>query len=148
MKSHADYFPILFSLNIAPEHSQKIMEIWKQELQNSIATLPDQEKLSNAITQIETPEQIFQVFSYLVNTKLPEPTQSNIRKLRQHAYDTVINPPKEYRSTDTIFRSGTFLKYYITQNTQRLLEDNLLMQYQTYFYDADREVQIDRLKQL
>lgn len=67
---------------------------------------------------------------------------------KQEVFETIITPLEEMKNRENIYRVGTFLKYYITDNTQRLLEDSLLVQFENFIYDANRKLSLERLQKL
>jgi len=54
----------------------------------------------------------------------------------------------EKKNVHNIYRIGTFLKYFISENNKRLLEDSLITTFSTYFYDEDFDTVVDRFKSL
>ena len=63
-------------------------------------------------------------------------------------YDAIIYPVDENKNQRNIYRIGTFLKYYTSENHKRLFEDNLVTKFNKYIYNEDVDVSIERLKKL
>jgi len=63
-------------------------------------------------------------------------------------FEDILHPTPETRNTHSIYRIGTFIKYFISENNKRLLEDSLLTVFQDYFYDENPDVIIERMKKL
>lgn len=63
-------------------------------------------------------------------------------------YENVTQPNSDYRNEKYIYRIGTFLKYYISENNKRLLEDSLLFQFNDYIYNENPEKTRENIKEL
>jgi len=64
-------------------------------------------------------------------------------------YDNIITPTPKFASHQIIYRIGTFLKYFIFQNNTRLLEDNLLTQFDDYFFvEGNPDASVKRMKDI
>lgn len=69
-------------------------------------------------------------------------------KARNDLYRAVLYPAKEDRNQATIYRIGTFLTYFISENRKRYLDDSLVQSFGQYVYDENPDVTVDRLKKL
>jgi hypothetical protein len=63
-------------------------------------------------------------------------------------YKAILYPSTEDTNTWGIYRIGTFMTYLIAQNRERYFDDSLVFQFETYFYDKNPELTIDRMKKL
>lgn len=70
------------------------------------------------------------------------------KKLRQELYNGVLVPTKDNRNQGVIYRIGTFLTYYISENRKRYFEDSLITEFDRYIVDSDPDKTIDRMKKL
>ncbi len=70
------------------------------------------------------------------------------RKIGDFFYKNILYPTEENANTGGIYRIGTFMTYLINQNRQRYLEDSLIFTFDTYFYDKNPDLAIDRMKKL
>lgn len=62
--------------------------------------------------------------------------------------DKIITPSAQERNEAKIFRLGTFLSYFISQNRQRFWDDSLVTWFGRYAADADPDVSAERLKKM
>lgn len=67
---------------------------------------------------------------------------------RGKIYDAVLYPKPEERNQETIYRIGTFLTYFISENRKRYLDDSLVQSFGQYVYDENPDVTVERLKKL
>jgi hypothetical protein len=63
-------------------------------------------------------------------------------------YTTVLYPTPDIRNKKNIYRIGTFLTYFIDNNRTRYYDDSLIFNFDTYFYDKDPDVTIERMKKI
>lgn len=74
--------------------------------------------------------------------------QNYAKKSIENIYKSIINPKSEFKNKDYIYRVWTFLKYYISENNNRLLEDSLLFKFNDYIYSENEKETISRMKKL
>ena len=67
---------------------------------------------------------------------------------RKSFYEAVLYPSPSQRNQATIYRIGTFLTYFISENRKRYLDDSLVMSFHDYVYDKNSEITVQRLKKL
>lgn len=147
MKSHGEYFPILFELNIKRELQEDMFREYRNKLLHIVDDVPESSGLVTAIGQV--PNMIFlrNNMNELIKFDLWG-VENQIRELRQELYENVLFASAEVKSTDRIYRVGTFMKYYISENNRRLFEDSLVDKFDKYVYDEDPEVIKDRFEKL
>ena len=135
--SQWDYANILFELNIKEDKRKDFI------LKNVNKELVDWFKIT-------WDEKI----SYIISSLRDLKNNQNI-KIRQEAnkslnniYDWILNPKEEFKNDWKVYRAGTFLKYYISDNNSRLLEDNLITEYDYYLNSDNVEKTVDNLKKI
>lgn len=70
------------------------------------------------------------------------------KKIGDVLYKSILYPSVADTNTGGIYRIGTFMTYLIANNRERYYDDSLLIQFETYFYDQDRELTVERMKKL
>ena len=87
--------------------------------------------------------------------KIPEEEKIKIQNIMNEAkisqnkiYYWILNPKDEYKNKDWIYRIWTFLKYHISENNKRLLEDSLITQFNDYIYNDDPDKAILNMQNL
>jgi len=68
------------------------------------------------------------------------------KKSLTNIYKNISNPNDKYKSKVWIYRIWTFLKYHISENHKRLLEDNLIFTFNDYIYNSNINTTVDNLK--
>ena len=133
---HKEYLKILFHTNIDQSKKQEFLSEFIND---------DLKKAVDGITQMD----IFQI-RLLLNQIIESPSHQALAESAKaslmNIYKNVSNPPEEYRSQIWIYRIGTFLKYHISENHKRLLEDSLIFQFHDYLYTGDPDTTVDNLK--
>jgi len=142
---HKDYLNILYTLNVDETKNQEFLEEYISE--DIISLTPN-------ILNFEISD-ILSILNSIIrtdNSKL-DPSESraiNIKneakKSKERLYKNIANPSDEYKNKEKIYRIGTFLKYYISENNSRLWEDNLLFKFNDYIYSDDLNETISRMK--
>ena len=75
--------------------------------------------------------------------------KESAKRDKLNIYSSILSPSEDFKSKDVIYRIGTFLKYFITENNNRLLEDSLVFVYDLYIYDENSiENTVSRMKKL
>jgi hypothetical protein len=57
------------------------------------------------------------------------------KRIRNKLYKVIIHPSSDMKSNAIIYRVGTFMKYFISDNVYRLYDDSLLFNFDKYMYD-------------
>lgn len=70
------------------------------------------------------------------------------RNLREDIYKELVTPSHEFKNKSIIYRIGTFLLYYISENNKRIFDDSLLSTFGNYLHADSPEVISQRLKDL
>jgi len=133
---HNEYLKILFHTNILKSKRQDFL---KEYITDDI---------QKAVTWIEKMD-IFTVrliLNELIN-KQPVFVRSAKQSLN-NIYKNISNPSEEYKNTTGIYRIWTFLKYHISENNKRLLEDSLIFQFNDYIYNDNINKTVENLKKL
>lgn len=63
-------------------------------------------------------------------------------------YTKVLLPEKNNQNSWNIYRIGTFFTYFINNNRSRFFEDNLLANFQKFFYDENPQIVADRMRKM
>lgn len=132
---HDDYKNLLFTLNI---DESKREEFLKDNIDEELYLLISTVKFEN----------ISQIIDILKQLQNDEKYELKAKKSIQNLYKSIQNPDKNYLNKEKIYRVWTFLKYYISENNNRLFEDSLIFSFDDYIYDNDSNITIDRLKKL
>lgn len=133
---HREYLPILFALNIKDEAKQDLIkESISDEIRQLVPTIDT--------LDITTIKAILEK----IHREMPEASKIARDDLNT-LYSAILNPSDDIKSDEAIYRIGTFLKYYITENNKRLLEDSLVTQFDTYIYNGNADATVDNLKKL
>lgn len=99
------------------------------------------------------PNDLHQVLLYFITQletgKLSQDKQAikkDIKKIGHELYSSILSPKWTDVNNKGIYRIGTFMTYLINKNQQRYLEDSLIFEFETFFYDPSPEKTIDRMK--
>lgn len=147
MKIHPDYFTILWELNINPEAREQIFIKQRNELLSIIDEYPELEQIRELVKNIPNLSGLHTIFRQISAGNNPNLT-TKIENILQKLYSEIIYPSNENISNANIYRAGTFMKYFVSKNRSRMLEDNLLNSFDTYIYDSDNSVTRERLQKL
>ncbi len=137
---HREYLPILFNLNIAEDKQEEFLQsilIWEKIKKAAIAN-----KIGTNIEKMKG------LLVYVIENDQDKRIQLQAKDSINNMYLWIQKPKKEYKNTAWIYRIGTFLKYHISENNKRLLEDSLVESFNTYIYDKSPEKTIERIKKL
>lgn len=150
--SHPNYLPILATLNLKDpkETAGKIVAAiadapTKAIVIENVGEKPDAQRLHEILDQMIATD------PNSVSGVPPEKIvamKSAAGEARAKLYDAVLYPAREDRNQATIYRIGTFLTYFISENRKRYLDDSLVQSFGQYVYDEDPDVTVERLKKL
>jgi hypothetical protein len=73
---------------------------------------------------------------------------SDINRIGHELYTSILSPKWSDVNSRGIYRIGTFMTYLIHENRKRYLEDSLVFEFETFFYDPSPEKTIDRMKKV
>ncbi len=150
--SHPDYLPALATLNLKDPATlvDRVVEsvsdsATKSILLENLDGEKDVDKLQQILDQMVTtsPESLAGVPPERIRTM-----NSEARKARTLLFEGVLYPKAEDRNRETIYRIGTFLTYFISENRKRYLEDSLVQSFGNYLHDENPDVTVERLKRL
>lgn len=148
MKYHPEYFDILFELNIWDEFKEEMFTEYRNAL---LEIIDDTEYASALVPQIQSVENIFQLHTVITQLSAYDiglVESQLLEEERQRLYEDIMYVSPEKRNKKVIHRVGTFMLYFISENKTRVLEDSLLTKFNTYLFDVDEEVTIERYKEL
>jgi len=146
--AHWDYFDILTELNIKKDKHKDLIK-------NTISQVKN-EKLKSIITEnnIDSLSKLNWLFKELSNAEDKwnieiKKLKNEVADLRTYLYKTVLYPEKDIKNNIWIYRIWTFLKYFIADNHNRLLEDSLITEFDKYFYSQDNvNIWAERMKKV
>ncbi len=131
---HKDYLNILFELNIKDESKKEFLldKIKDDDIKRIIK---------------ENDLSINQVMG-LLDDAISKTGDNKFKAFKKAIYKWITYPENEYKSDDIIYRIGTFLKYYITENNKRIFEDNLVTLFDKYIFNEDIDKTVDNINRL
>ena len=146
---HQDYLTILASLNltdqtivtrqvIASISDPSLKALVAQNLQNPSVT--DLDGLLQKIESYDLQSAIH------VDADTETAIKSESRSIRDTLYNAVLYPDKSLLNGGKIYRIGTFLSYFVSNNNERFFEDSLIFSFDKYFYDENPDTTVGRMK--
>jgi len=149
MTYHPEYFPIMYELNISDDVKKDFFIEYRNRVLSALSTTKDFNQILPQIQSYTSMVEVHKLIVELARVDFPEwNINSQIQDIRQDLYELVIYTPQDFKNVKNIYRAGTFLKYFISENNTRLLEDNLIMKFDTYIYSDDSSTTTDRFKKL
>ncbi len=149
MSYHPEYFTILAETNISPEFRQDFFSWYRNKVLEVLDDTPYSENLVPQIQSITNLAQLHGVIVQLSSLELwDEKYNTQLTDIRQSLYEDIVYVWEDIKNTGKIYRVGTFMKYFISENNIRILEDSLLAQFQDYIYDTDTNITLERLKKI
>lgn len=118
---------------------------------------------SNTLKKILTPERLdamwpadlHQILLYFISQiESGKPLQDkrniekDIEKVGNELYSSILSPKWSDINMKGIYRIGTFMTYLINENRKRYIDDSLIFEFETFFYDPSPENTIDRMKKI
>lgn len=148
--THPEYFDFLFEMNIDKEKQEILINSLKEELRDYIATT---QYAQNILPFLEKINGAKWLESFLWELSLYENVDINMKReakrIRNKLYKVIIHPSSDMKSNAIIYRVGTFMKYFISDNVYRLYDDSLLFNFDKYMYDEKSvNIWIERIKKL
>ncbi len=144
---HPEYLPVIAKLNLQDE-SKLIKEVLATNANEQLKKYfegYERTSVNEVVNELITIERSA---TAATNSSDLRDVIIEAKRLRHALYDGVLVPAKDNRNQASIYRIGTFLTYYISQNGKRFFDDSLIFEFDRYMADADREVTIDRMKKL
>lgn len=132
---HSDYKKMFFYLNIDESKRREFLE---ENISKDIL---------KAVDKIEKKD-INEVFDILIKLRNNKDFSLSANKSLENLYENLQNPSDKYKNKEKIYRIGTFLKYHISENNNRLFEDSLLFSFDDYIHGDNNSITIDRFKTL
>ena len=74
--------------------------------------------------------------------------QNDIENIGKELYGSILSPKWTDVNEKWIYRIGTFMTYLINKNQQRYLDDNLVFEFDTFFYETSPEETIEKMKKV
>ncbi len=145
---HPDYFSFLYHLNLSEIWRQQVLSDTKTWLIDTFSKNEEYRAILELIARIETTDELVRLMNQLNRTPFPKGIESSYSRVKNLLYTALITPSDDLKSEDIVFRLGTFIKYYITENHTRVWDDNLIMAFDQYIWDEDMKIITQRLQQL
>ncbi len=148
--SHTEYLDFLYELNIDSDKKWEFLDSLKSNFVNDLKNVSNSNELVNIVESTNNIKIFEKVLTSIIWSQ--EITDIQIknyaRKARNSLYKWLVYPEERFKSNNIIYRAGTFMKYFITDNHKRVFEDNLLDWFDQYIYDEDSTLTAERLKKL
>lgn len=145
--SHSDYFDALVELNIS--ESKRIV------LFNEIISKIKNPKLTELIkiNNINNLNKLNSLFIEISTSDIKDSEiikiKDEVKNLRSNLYKNILYPSKDIKNNLGIYRIWTFLKFFISDNHIRLLEDSMVTEFNKYIYSKDNpDISVDRMKKM
>jgi hypothetical protein len=74
--------------------------------------------------------------------------EQDIENIGNELYSSILSPKWNEVNKKWIYRIGTFMTYLINENNKRYLDDSLVFEFESFFYDPKPEVTIERMKKV
>ncbi|NUJ98154.1 hypothetical protein HGA92_05215 [Candidatus Gracilibacteria bacterium] len=148
--THPEYFDFLFEMNIDKEKQEILINSLKKELSDYISTTQYAQNILPILEKIHGAKGLE---AFLGELSLYENVDINVRReakrIRNKLYKSIVHPSLDMKSNAIIYRVGTFMKYFISDNVYRLYDDSLLFNFDKYMYDETNiNTGIERIKKL
>ncbi len=147
---HPEYFDFMIEMNIAREKQEELITSLKKELKDFIQTTQYASNIIPILEKVKSPKMFDGFLTELYGIESADMNiKREVRKIRNKLYFSIINPSKEQENKDIIYRVGTFMKYFVSDNNYRLYDDSLLFSFQKYLFDeSDINKAPERIKKL
>lgn len=152
--AHPEYLKILFEVNIADDKKDNLLNDMKSEFASFFQKNSDGKNLVDLVKNVSSINELHSLLEQIYTSQDIKDVALKNRALSiiQDIYTSVLTPKTEYRNHEKVFRVGTFMKYYITDNNSRVYEDSLLFALKKYLYSeldpSDSSGVIARMKKL
>ncbi|MDD2907190.1 MAG: hypothetical protein PHH98_00980 [Candidatus Gracilibacteria bacterium] len=132
---HDDYKKALFTLNIDENKKEEFLKKYISE------------DVFSAVDKLEKRD-INTIFDILNQLSVDPNFRVTAKRSLENLYKNIQNPIDEFKNKGKVYRIGTFLKYYISENNNRLYDDSLLFSFNDFIYNVDSNITIDRFKKV
>ena len=138
------YLKTLTELNLWENKWTVISEIVNTSDQNLIHLLSQTQVDITNIVALNT------ILNQVIASSDPNiiPMRGAAMSLQERLFSSVLYPHDDVKNTDFIYRVGTFLSFFISENMTRFYSDGLLNKYDSYIYDQNSDIALDRLEEL
>nr|MDD3719899.1 hypothetical protein [Candidatus Gracilibacteria bacterium] len=154
---HSDYLNVLFELNIKDTKKSDFITKYKKEVYDFFALNNYPDEFKTAIENANDITKLSDILSFFIyNAQLKQNIPSNdyqkmtskLANIRTDIYKSITHPSSEFKSDAIIYRMGTFLKYFVTENYYRLVDDSLVFSFDQYIYNKDINKTVDNFKNI
>lgn len=147
-----DYITILFETNIHPDkHEDFIDNILDTKVSNYISALNKRnQQAENTIPKIDiyNVAQLEQVLREMKRAQSLVQIHPEVSKSLTNLYKWILHPNETFKNDKNIYRIGTFLRYYISDNHNRIYDDWLIMNFYTYILWWNPDESVKNMKDL
>lgn len=152
--SHPEYLDTLFALNIDDTKKDEFIRQYKNIFLQILTKYQMNEEVFTYLDSIQDIKSL-ESFALQVTSLSYDGSDIKILSLQkemegalEELYNNLIYPRKEFLSQQKIYKIGTFMRYFISDNTTRILEDSLVVNFDTYMFDTDSNLTAERIKKL
>lgn len=149
MSYHPEYFGILAELNISDEWREELVIKYRNKI---LSTLDGTQYFNTLAPQVQLVKDVGVLHQVIRRIAVFDFWDTSINlafsDIRENLYSDIIYPSQQIKNHKNIYRVWTFLKYFISQNNTRFLEDSLLTSFQNYIYDENSNITYERFKKL
>ena len=136
------YIEAIYAMNI--DDTKKDLLFEKSIVSNSGKAIFSNLQNKDFINVVNSLRQVLDSTDQTITSLTKIETRSDLNNL----YKNVTTPQADFKNQKNIYRVGTFLKYYISENNKRLLDDSLLFQFNDYIYDENSEKTLENFRAL
>lgn len=140
-ENHADYLVPLATLNL--KDPMTAVNAAKATIKTPLIQSYFQSWMVNSVEEMS---QLINIIRY--GWRADTATIQDVSRAAQVFYNHILYPLASEANTGKIYRIGTFMTYFITQNRLRYFDDSLVTAFWEYFYDTIPELAVNRLKKV
>lgn len=144
-----DYITAIATMNVL-DPALIVKRAWLLAKSATLKSILTPERLSSM-----WPADLHQIIIYFITQieagKIKQDKQiivNDIANIGHELYTSILSPKWTDVNLKWIYRIGTFMTYLINQNQKRYIDDSLIFEFETFFYDPSPEKTIDRMKKV
>lgn len=134
--AHPEYLKILYELNIDEKSRDIVVQQVKTHFLDQFKNDTNLTSLMQMVGQMKTLEELYALLEQIYETN--EIADKTVKRKAlnsiEEIYAIVLKPTPSIKSHEKVYRVGTFMKYYISDNNSRIYEDSLVFSLKRYFY--------------
>ena len=148
MQYHKEYFEFLFAFNLTSEWQEQVLRDTRVSLIEVFQPYEAFAGVNPLVADANTAESLYDLIMLLDDQAMPRSLERSYSALKQQLFTQVINPSDDIKSSENIYRVGTFMTYFMVDNNIRVVSDNLINQFDAYIWDEDTSITTQRLQDL